>query len=344
MKKRVLDRVYEEFENKYKNMPQEDMEKDMKTLEKEIEILEKQVAGKEKYSERLQGAAKEKYLQDLEENSKKELDSKKKKLENLKGYSKNKNQISKIIEYKGVLKNKLENTIKAKENSQKVYLSSKERIKEINEILRDEQKISEMGLNEYKDLLREKENAEKEIKDQRQIFLKSIDKIKELEAKIAKCDMAWKTLFVNKSWEDIQLRAMNYTFTKEKNEKSGAVKQKQNVDLEEQQIKEQIGENVRKIQISEEWNLPAKVSAWTKVKNFFKSIPTKIKEKFTKNKVVEEEKHEEQTITETPTIQPKDEFIEGLRRHVDIDYKEAERKAKEQKYIDDHKAKSQKEK
>lgn len=88
----------------------------------------------------------------------------------------------------------------------------------------------------------------------------------------------------------------------------------------------------------EKKNLPAKVTTWTKIKNFFKSIPAKIKEKFGKEEV------EEKSTNSKSTKQQKDEFLDALRQNVDVDYREAVRKAKEQKYIDQHKAKSKEEK
>lgn len=53
MKKRALDKVYEEIDAKYKDMSEEDMKKEMETLNKEI-------TGKEKALENLDGEAREK--------------------------------------------------------------------------------------------------------------------------------------------------------------------------------------------------------------------------------------------------------------------------------------------
>ena len=163
-------------------------------------------------------------------------------------------------------------------------------------------------------------------------------KAKDLEAKIGKCNLAWRTLFTNKTWDDIQLRAKQTKgrFTKRKDEEII----EEPIEIEDKEIKEQIGKNVRKIQEEqkEEKNLPAKVTTWTKIKNFFKSIPAKIKEKFGKEEV------EEKSTNSKSTKQQKDEFLDALRQNVDVDYREAVRKAKEQKYIDQHKAKSKEEK
>lgn len=299
MKKRALDKAYEEIDAKYKDMSEEDMKKEMETLKKEI-------TGKEKALENLDGEAREKMKKDLEK--------KNNRLKNLEGYSKNKTQISKIIDYRGRL--------------------------EASKLLKDENKTMEMDQNEYNDLLTKKENAEKEMKSQKEIFEKAQAKAKDLEAKIGKCNLAWRTLFTNKTWDDIQLRAKQTKgrFTRKKDEEII----EEPIEIEDKEIKEQIGKNVRKIQEEqkEKKNLPAKVTTWTKIKNFFKSIPAKIKEKFGKEDVMEEEKPTKQKSTK----QQKDDFLDALRQNVDVDYREAVKKAKEQKYIDQHKAKSKEEK
>lgn len=299
MKKRALDKAYEEIDAKYKDMSEEDMKKEMETLKKEI-------TGKEKALENLDGEAREKMKKDLEK--------KNNRLKNLEGYSKNKTQISKIIDYRGRL--------------------------EASKLLKDENKTMEMDQNEYNDLLTKKENAEKEMKSQKEIFEKAQAKAKDLEAKIGKCNLAWRTLFTNKTWDDIQLRAKQTKgrFTRKKDEEII----EEPIEIEDKEIKEQIGKNVRKIQEEqkEKKNLPAKVTTWTKIKNFFKSIPAKIKEKFGKEDVMEEEKPTKQKSTK----QQKVDFLDALRQNVDVDYREAVKKAKEQKYIDQHKAKSKEEK
>lgn len=256
MKKRALDKAYEEIDAKYKDMSEEDMKKEMETLKKEI-------TGKEKALENLDGEAREKMKKDLEK--------KNNRLKNLEGYSKNKTQISKIIDYRGRL--------------------------EASKLLKDENKTMEMDQNEYNDLLTKKENAEKEMKSQKEIFEKAQAKAKDLEAKIGKCNLAWRTLFTNKTWDDIQLRAKQTKgrFTRKKDEEII----EEPIEIEDKEIKEQIGKNVRKIQEEqkEKKNLPAKVTTWTKIKNFFKSIPAKIKEKFGKEDVMEEEKPTKQKST-----------------------------------------------
>lgn len=318
MKKRALDKAYEEIDAKYKDMSEEDMKKE--------------ITGKEKALKNLDGEAREKMKKDLEK--------KNNRLKNLEGYSKNKTQISKIIDYRGRLEAKLANVIAVKDDSKKAYAEAKKEFVEASKLLKDENKTMEMDQNEYNDLLTKKENAEKEMKSQKEIFEKAQAKAKDLEAKIGKCNLAWRTLFTNKTWDDIQLRAKQTKgrFTRKKDEEII----EEPIEIEDKEIKEQIGKNVRKIQEEqkEKKNLPAKVTTWTKIKNFFKSIPAKIKEKFGKEDVMEEEKPTKQKSTK----QQKVDFLDALRQNVDVDYREAVKKAKEQKYIDQHKAKSKEEK
>lgn len=329
MKKRALDKAYEEIDAKYKNMSEENMKKEMETLTKEI-------SGKEKALENLKGEAKEKMEEDLKK--------KNNRLKNLEGYSKNKTQISKIIEYRGHLEEKLANTITVKNDSKKAYNKAKKEFEETSKLLKDEKKTMKMGQDEYTDLQIKKENAEKEMKAQKEAFEKAQAKIKDLESKIGKCNLAWRTLFANKTWDDIQLRA---TDTKTRYSRKAEEKIEEPV-KEDKEIKEQIGKNVRAIQQEQkenkqdknEKNLPVKVTTWTKIKNFFKSVPAKLKETFGKEDIVEAK----QSGKERTTAQQKDEFLESLRQNVDIDYRKAVRKAKEQQYIDQHKAKSQEEK
>lgn len=313
MKKRALDKAYEEIDAKYKDMSEEDMKKE--------------ITGKEKALENLDGEAREKMKKDLEK--------KNNRLKNLEGYSKNKTQISKIIDYRGRLEAKLANVIAVKDDSKKAYAEAKKEFVEASKLLKDENKTMEMDQNEYNDLL-----TKKEMKSQKEIFEKAQAKAKDLEAKIGKCNLAWRTLFTNKTWDDIQLRAKQTKgrFTRKKDEEII----EEPIEIEDKEIKEQIGKNVRKIQEEqkEKKNLPAKVTTWTKIKNFFKSIPAKIKEKFGKEDVMEEEKPTKQKSTK----QQKADFLDALRQNVDVDYREAVKKAKEQKYIDQHKAKSKEEK
>ena len=134
MKKRALDKVYEEIDTKFKDMPddkmQESIDAEVEKLQEEMENIQKQIDGME---------ASEKGLDDeTRERLEKEIDKKSKKINNLEGYRKNKTQITKIIEYREKLETKLSETITARDDSKKAYGEAKKELDEVNKILKDE--------------------------------------------------------------------------------------------------------------------------------------------------------------------------------------------------------------
>ena len=135
MKKRALDKVYEEIDTKFKDMPddkmQESIDAEVEKLQEEMENIQKQIDGME---------ASEKGLDDeTRERLEKEIDKKSKKINNLEGYRKNKTQITKIIEYREKLETKLSETITARDDSKKAYGEAKKELDEVNKILKDEE-------------------------------------------------------------------------------------------------------------------------------------------------------------------------------------------------------------
>lgn len=358
MKKRALDKVYEEIDTKFKDMPddkmQESIDAEVEKLQEEMENIQKQIDGME---------ASEKGLDDeTRERLEKEIDKKSKKINNLEGYRKNKTQITKIIEYREKLETKLSETITARDDSKKAYGEAKKELDEVNKILKDEKKTMEMGQDEYNDLQIRKEKAEKELKTQKEIFEKSKTKIEDLKTKIGKCNLAWRTLFANKTWDDIQLRASEskgrYTRKVEDEERLEDEPENARQEVDDPEIQAQIAETVRRIQQNKKQarkgeNLPTKVTVWTKFKNFFKSIPAKFRETFgkvepepvkdDKGSADPKKKAGKPAKIKTATEQQKDAFLESLRQHVDVEYRKKVREAKEQEYIDKHKAEEQNE-
>jgi hypothetical protein len=348
MKKRALDKVYEEIDTKFKDMPddkmQESIDAEVEKLQEEMENIQKQIDGME---------ASEKGLDDeTRERLEKEIDKKSKKINNLEGYRKNKTQITKIIEYREKLETKLSETITARDDSKKAYGEAKKELDEVNKILKDEKKTMEMGQDEYNDLQIRKEKAEKELKTQKEIFEKSKTKIEDLKTKIGKCNLAWRTLFANKTWDDIQLRASEskgrYTRKVEDEERLEDEPENARQEVDDPEIQAQIAETVRRIQQNKKQarkgeNLPTKVTVWTKFKNFFKSIPAKFRETFGKveSSADPKKKAGKPAKTKTATEQQKDAFLESLRQHVDVEYRKEVREAKEQEYINKHKAQEQ---
>lgn len=320
MKKRALDKVYDELDAKYSKMPddkiQGSIDDDIEKLQVEMENMQKQIDGMK---------TSEKGLDDeTRKNLEKEINKKSQKINNLKGYKKNKAQIVKIIEYRDHFEEKLVNTITARDDSKKAYNEAEKDLAEINKLLKDANKTEQMDQYEYNDLQIRKENAEKEIKEQGEILYKLQYRINQLKGEIGKCDLAWRTLFVNKTWDDIQLRA---TSCKSKYTGKG--------EKFDPEIRREIAAMVKRGQElkKRESQLPAKATTWSRIKNFFRTIPNIIKEKFGK------EKNQKDQDISNFSAQQKDKFLDFLRQNVDVDYREAVRKAKEQQYIEKHKAK-----
>ena len=187
---------------------------------------------------------------------------------------------------------------------------------------------------------------------QKEIFEKSKTKIEDLKTKIGKCNLAWRTLFANKTWDDIQLRASEskgrYTRKVEDEERLEDEPENARQEVDDPEIQAQIAETVRRIQQNKKQarkgeNLPTKVTVWTKFKNFFKSIPAKFRETFGKveSSADPKKKAGKPAKTKTATEQQKDAFLESLRQHVDVEYRKEVREAKEQEYINKHKAQEQ---
>ena len=89
-----IEKAYKEISSKYSKVPEDE-------INKEAENLEKEIQGKSKKLETLTGEEKE----NLSENIKKTQT----RLNNIKGYQKNKSQITKIQKFKEGLSEKLKN-------------------------------------------------------------------------------------------------------------------------------------------------------------------------------------------------------------------------------------------
>ena len=217
---------------------------------------------------------------------------------NLKAYSKNKAQIQQIRAVKANMEKKLPAEIKKRDESEAKIKTAETELKEVLKILSDEKLTMNMMGDEYNNLQIKKESLEKELKEQTEIYKKSKERILELEAKIGKCDLAWKTLFTGKTWDDIQRRALdpNRKFTRkvDENSKLKPENAKGKKLSPEEQMKADIAKTVDDVQKEQQESngkdkgegksdLPAptpKHPRWEKFKNFFKNAGRKIKEIF----------------------------------------------------------------
>ena len=275
---------------------------------------------------------------------------------NLKAYSKNKAQIQQIRAIKANMEKKLPAEIKKRDESEAKIKTAETELKEVLKTLSDEKLTMNMMGDEYNNLQIKKESLEKELKEQTEIYKKSKERILELEAKIGKCDLAWKTLFTGKTWDDIQRRALdpNRKFTRkvDENSKLKPENAKGKKLSPEEQMKADIAKTVDDVQKEQQENngkdkgegegksdLPAptpKHPRWEKFKNFFKNAGRKIKEIFVGE---DETKEPDYSKMDNIPADKRDQFLEELRKHVDKEYGKEVREQKEAKYMEQHQAK-----
>ena len=321
-----LDKIYEDIDQTYGKATEEQIQEALVKLEKELN-------GKRETLQNSQEQGENKGLE-------KDVETLEKKVNNIKGYAKNKTQIEKIQKFRDGLEQKLVAEETKKVNYEKNLKVLIPQFEEISNKLKNEKYTMQLGQYEYNNLLANKEKLLSEIKSNRENLALSTKKIIDLKSKIGKCNLAWKTLFVNKDWDEIQLRATteNTRYIRKKNINELEIKNDElgkNYDYNDynsEMVAGEIGKNVSKILDEDnKENLPAEISVWTKIKNFFRTIPEKVRSMFGK----EPEKIIEEQELRTPEAKalPRDEFLEGLRQHVD----ERAKEAKEKQYVEAHK-------
>ena len=348
-KERKLDRLYTEFERDYSGKSEEEMKKIISNLEKEISGKESALKGLEK------GEA--------QQNLEKSIEQAKKRLENLKGYTKNKTQIEGIRKYRDSLVRKMDEQTAIKDESEKLYKEAVKSYREATKKLADTKYTMTLDGDEYNALLQQQDDAKKEANIQAKRYHNSKNRIVELQSKISKCNLAWKTLFVNKDWDEINKVALSedkrFTRKVDSSKSTPISTKKQNVaakteDEEEKNMKKAIAENVNKF-VEEGKQPKTEKKKETKAlveqkEGFFKKIWNKIvrwvkgeeQEKSTSlnngNKTAKSDSGKEEP-QKSETKQERDSFLEGLRQHVDVEYREATKKQKEEAYIETHKVK-----
>ena len=341
MKERKLDKLYAEFEKNYSGKSKEETDKIISDLEKEI-------AGKESALEGKEG--------DEKENLSKDIESKKKRIENLKGYSKNKEQIEGIKKYKNYLEVKLKTVQKTIEDDKKEIKVLENTLKEINKKLSDENYTMSLDQNQYNGLLEEKTNSTSKIEKLSKEICTASDRVEDLKATISKCNLAWKTLFVNKDWDEIQRIATTdqKRFTRKIDEKNVPISEKKKATPEKMvntilaNVQQKLGKDVEKIQAEKEESkaiVPAKKeSFWKKAWNKFKQFIRGDYQENTPTKENEPSKDDGVAQKEESTKSDRDAFLEGLRQHVDKEYRKEVNAKEEEREIEAHKAKSKTEK
>ena len=367
-----LETMYQNIDLKFKDASEEEIREEIargnlqiEENNNEIEKLKETIKTKQQLIEALEGKDESETsprIQKAIEDASKELEEAQNKLKdyelkileikngetNLISYSKNKNQIKQIRTFKESIAKKLPVEIAKRDDSKAKMEAAEESLRDANAKLANEKLTMEMDQYEYNALLEQKAQAEKDVKEQTEIYKKAKDRILELQTKIGKCDLAWKTLFTGKSWDEIQRRALdpNTKFTRhidedtKLNRKSG-IKEDKLINNIAKTVDEVRNEQEDQITNDENADLPVPTSKhprWEKFKNFFKNEGRKLKELF----VGEEPEQEEVDISEMKNIpqEKRDQFLEELRRHVDKEYGKEIRDQKEAMYTEQHKAKA----
>ena len=367
-----LETMYQNIDLKFKDASEEEIKEEIargnlqiEENNNEIEKLKETIKTKQQLIEVLEGKEESETsprIQKAIEDASKELEEAQNKLKdyelniskikngetNLIAYSKNKNQIKQIRTFKESIAKKLPVEIAKRDDSKAKMEAAEESLRDANAKLANEKLTMEMDQYEYNALLEQKAQAEKDVKEQTEIYKKAKDRILELQTKIGKCDLAWKTLFAGKSWDEIQRRALdpNTKFTRhidedtKLNRKSG-IKEDKLINNIAKTVDEVRNEQEDQITNDENADLPVPTSKhprWEKFKNFFKNAGRKLKELF----VGEEPEQEEVDISEMKNIpqEKRDQFLEELRRHVDKEYGKEIRDQKEAMYTEQHKAKA----
>lgn len=271
----------------------DDIIKKMAEVNAKINGLTERIANTTEESEKLENLSKSL------ENAKSEVKEMNKKLTRIEGLSKNKMSISRIITYKDQLTAKLNNLKNQKENNNKEIKAKEDEIKSIengNVTKEIELKLQIIALKDNRDYTSEDAKEEATLKAQleaikaRKVTLakekatlekdnEAIDKkIEQTEVAISKCNLAWKSLFQNETWDQIHAKSLEGRFTRNKQKEKEL---KEEAQKEEQSVEKTDLDNTIKIDVeeikkaeAEKAELPAKKS---KLRTFFSSIIHPIK-------------------------------------------------------------------
>lgn len=217
----------------------------MINLSTEIEALGKSEKEEDKKALEAKKARKESLNKALE-NAKKEREEQKPKLEKqlnrVQGFEKNKAQIERIKQIKNDLGNKKMHLEYEVSYNEKKISELEEQVTEIDKDENTKSVIAELEKMQKSDVknfdvddikkLDELEAKKSDIDEKKAGIKSKIDSLKNankdlehkidtLNTEIAKCDFAWKNLFANKTWDEIEAKSMDGRFTK-KEEKAPA--------------------------------------------------------------------------------------------------------------------------
>ena len=210
----------------------------MINLSTEIEALGKSEKEEDKKALEAKKARKESLNKALE-NAKKEREEQKPKLEKqlnrVQGFEKNRAQIERVRQIKNDLGNKKMHLEYEVSYNEKKISELEEQVTEIDKDENTKSVIAELEKMQKSDVknfdvddikkLDELEAKKSDIDEKKAGIKSKIDSLKNankdlehkidtLNTEIAKCDFAWKNLFANKTWDEIEAKSMDGRFTK----------------------------------------------------------------------------------------------------------------------------------
>lgn len=357
---------YEEYKVKFEGKSDEEIQKSISNLDEAIQEktleMKKTVNTEEKDK-----------LESIISKMKQERD-------NIAGYNKNKSQIEKIRSYRNKLNEKIKplevEKQKAKIELQNNKNATEETLQRINKILQNPKETEKLDQNQYNNLLILKEEHEKKRAEIQNRINEIEGKIDTLKSSVSKCDLAWRSLFNDKSWDEIQVRALNNKkfVNKEKNKETN---KEINTDAKEQESKTK-----QETSLTKQDDFAKRHPILAKIRNLLKKIVSRKNNRVSDKELDEVAYYTDKTDTSlikqesfaekhpilnkirdlasnvktfvtskfnktetsknidetTEKSNERDAFIEELRRHVNNDKSD-----KEKAYIEKHKAKNKEE-
>lgn len=278
MAKRKLDIAFEEISTKYKDASETEIQRGINRVETRLQKLrgdmetqKGEMANKQQLVQLLEGKLKEnpnsKGLLTQIETSKKEIatiqksidkkqseiDKAEKRKMNLQGYKNHKQEITRILKAKEQLQVSLKTEMGKRDEAKAQLANARKMLEEVNKKLINEKTTMEMTNAEYNDLLRKREELPKQIQKLGEMQRHAEQRIRNLQAKIGQCDLAWRTLFVDKDWDEIRRRSTepNKKFTKQSEKQNETEKAKEKVQKREENTQtepQKQGETTEKIE------------------------------------------------------------------------------------------------
>lgn len=260
MASKKLDNAFKEIHTKYKDASETEIQKGINGVEARLQKLrgdvgrqQGEIAGKQQLVQLLEGKLKNnpnsKGLLTQIEASKKEIatiqksidkkqaeiDKSEKRKMNLQGYKENKQVIIRTLNVIERFQLILKKEIEKRDEAKLQLASARKMLDEVNKKLMNEKATMEMTNAEYNDLLRKRDELPKQIQKLGEVQRHAEQRIRNLQAKIGQCDLAWRTLFADKDWDEIKRRSTepNKKFTKQKVEQE---KQKESTQNGKQEV------------------------------------------------------------------------------------------------------------